>query len=110
VFVSSQGSAYARFSRALASGNLALVRSAASELPTVMLEDALRICLLVRDQDPQRYEKAALRWLGRFALEARSASLADVRAAADALTRLPTEPDDAMACLQRVCLANGIVR
>jgi hypothetical protein len=36
-----------------------------------VLDDALRICLVIRDSDPDRYERAAVRWLGRFALEAR---------------------------------------
>ena len=38
------------------------------------LDDALRICLVLRGGDPDRYERAAVRWLGRFALEAREAS------------------------------------
>lgn len=82
--MTSQGSAYGRFRRALQTGNLALVRAAALELPTIRLDDALRVCLLIRDNDPAQYERAALRWVGRFALEARTATLADVRAAADA--------------------------
>lgn len=51
-------------------GNELLVFAAARELPRVPLED-LRICLLIRGGDPDRYERAAVRWLGRFALEAR---------------------------------------
>lgn len=58
--------------------------------------------------DPDHYEKAALRWVGRFALEARDATLADVRAAADALARLPTDADDAMAVLERLWLAHRL--
>jgi hypothetical protein len=57
------------FRRALDSGNLTLVRAAAAELPTVNLEDALRICLLLRDADPSQYERAVIRWLGRLCLE-----------------------------------------
>jgi hypothetical protein len=37
------GSAYARFQRALATGNLALIHAAASELPQVDLGDALAV-------------------------------------------------------------------
>jgi hypothetical protein len=51
VFVPTKGGPYARFRRALDSGNLTLVRAAAAELPAVNLEDALRICLLLRDAD-----------------------------------------------------------
>ena len=103
-----QGSAYGRFRRALERGNLQLVRAAAGELPTIRLDDALRVCLLIRDRDPDRYERAALRWVARFAVEAREASLADVQAAAHALAQLPTDPDEAMSRLQRLCLAHQL--
>ena len=106
--MTSQGSAYARFRRALQTGSLPLVRAAAAELPTIRLDDALRDCLLIRESDPHQYERAAPRWVGRFALEARDAALADVRAAAAALERLPHEPDDSMATLQRLCLAHRL--
>ena len=106
--MTSQGTPYGRFRRALQTGNLQLVRAAASELPVIRLDDALRVCLLIRDRDPDRYERAALRWVGRFALEASTATLADVRAAADALARLPTAADDAMSDLQRLCVSHGL--
>jgi hypothetical protein len=99
---------YPVFRAALEAGNLDFIRARAAELPPIRLSDALRICLLVRDRDLPRYESTALRWVGRFALEARTATLADVRAAAEALARLPEEPDDAMAMLQRLCLAHGL--
>jgi hypothetical protein len=64
--------------------------------------------LLIREHEPEHYEKAALRWVGRFALEAREATLADVRAAADALAKLPTAAADAMAELERLCLTHRL--
>jgi len=106
--MTSQGSPYGRFRRALEQGNLQLVRAAAGELPTIRLDDALRVCLLIRDRDPQRYERAALRWVARFAVEARAATLGDVQDAAAALARLPAQPDEAMGQLQRLCLAHRI--
>ena len=106
--MTSQGSAYGRFRRALQRGNLELVRAAAGELPTIRLDDALRVCLLIRDRDPGRYERAALRWVARFAVEARDAILADVLAAVAALARLPIEPDEAMSQLQRLCLTHQL--
>ena len=51
VRVTSDGSAYARFRRALETGNELLVLTAARELPQVALDDALRICLVLRDGD-----------------------------------------------------------
>jgi hypothetical protein len=72
------------------------------------LDDALRICLVLRDGDPERYERAAVRWLGRFALEAQRATIQDLRLAADALDALPHSATEAMERLQRLCVAHGV--
>jgi hypothetical protein len=82
--------------------------AAARELPQIALDDALRICLVLRDGERDQYERAAVRWLGRFALEASSVTIAELRAAADALDALPSRPSDAMERLQRLCVAHGI--
>src|SRR5438309_523435 len=55
-FVTSQGHPYARFRRALASGNAHLAEAAARELTTIGLADALELALLYRE-DPERYER-----------------------------------------------------
>ena len=101
--MSSSGSPYARFRRALATGNLALVRAAAAELPTVDLGDALAVCVLLRDQEPERFDRAAVRWIARFCLERPAAGIAEVRAAADAFARLPADPSAALVTLQALC-------
>ena len=106
--MTSDGSAYTRFRRALETGHELLVFAAARELPQVGLEDALRICLLIRDGDPMRYERAAVRWLGRFALEARGVTIDTLRAAADALDVLPQRATEAMERLHALCAAHGI--
>jgi hypothetical protein len=67
--VSIKGSSAARFERALATGNPLLVRAAAAELPRVGLPDALAICLLLLEAEPDRYPPAAARWAARFVLE-----------------------------------------
>ena len=108
MFVTSQGSAYARFRRALETGNELLVLATARELPRIALDDALRICLVLRDGDPKRYERAAVRWLGRFALEARGVTIHALRLAADALDALPDQPGEAMERLQRLCVAHAV--
>jgi hypothetical protein len=108
MFVTSDGNPYARFKRALETGNEALVTAAALELPRIALDDALRICLVLRGGDPERFERAAVRWLGRFALEARQVRIDDLRQAADALAALPRQAADAMERLQRLCLAHGV--
>ena len=106
--MTSDGNAYSRFRRALQSGNETLVVAAARELPQVALDDALRICLVLRGGDPTRYERAAVRWLGRFALEARGVTIADLRLAAEALDVLPERAGEAMERLQRLCMARGV--
>jgi hypothetical protein len=106
--VSSDGSPYARFRRALKTGNEALVIAAALELPHVALDDALQICLILRNGDPDRFERAAVRWLGRFALEARAVTIDDVREAAKALDQLPDRATEAMERLAELCMAHGV--
>jgi len=104
----SDGSAYSRFRRALDTGNELLVITAAIELPPIALDDALRICLVLRGGDPERYERAAVRWLGRFALEARGVTIEALRAAADALDALPERATEAMEQLQALCVAHDV--
>ncbi|MBV8431667.1 MAG: hypothetical protein JO244_10920 [Solirubrobacterales bacterium] len=106
--MTSEGSAYVRFRRALRTGNANLVISTALELPQIALDDALRICLVFRDGDQERYERAAVRWLGRFALEARGVTIDSLQAAAAALDSLPERTSDAMEQLQRICLAHDV--
>ena len=106
--MTSEGNPYARFRRALSSGNEVLVMTAARELPWIALEDALRICLVLRGGDPERYERAAVRWLGRFALEAREVTIEDLRMAAAALDDLPHRASEAMERLQRLCVLRGV--
>jgi hypothetical protein len=102
------GSPYVRFRRSLETGNPHLVLAAARELPQVALDDALRICLVLRDGDPDRYERAVVRWLGRLALEGRGVTIAELRLAAHALDALPYQPSEAMEELQSLCLAPGV--
>src|SRR2546429_6116992 len=100
--MTSDGNPYARFRRALETGNELLVVAAARELPRVALDDALRICLVLRDGDPDRYQQAAVRWLGRFALEAGDVTIEDLRLAAEALDALRDRTGEEMERLQRL--------
>jgi hypothetical protein len=78
-----------------------LIRAAAAELPRVDLGDALAVCMAIRDAEPERFERAALRWLARYAVE-RAGSVAEVRAAADAFATMLQRPEDALIALQRL--------
>ena len=73
--LTSQGHPYARFRRALASGNPTLAFTAAAELPQVALEDALALTLLLAAREPFRYGRVALRWHARFCRELPSVEL-----------------------------------
>ena len=108
MFVSSSGSPYRRFRAALRSGNLTMVRAAAAELPGVGLLDALEICLLMSRSDDERYDRAATRWLARFACEVPSVRLDDLRLALHALEALPYNPVAARATLAEVCAGHGM--
>lgn len=107
--LTSQGSPYTRFKRALDTGNLTLVRAAAAELPRVELGDALRIVWLMRDDDAL-YERAAVRWLGRFCLEAATVTLEDVQAAASDLAAIAMGFPGSLDRLASRCRDCGITR
>ena len=100
--MSIKGSSYAHFRRALSAGHLHLVRQAAAELPRVPLEDALDVTLLIGLREPERLERAAVRWLARLALERPAVTAWDLRwglLAFEALARDPEGAHDALADL-----------
>lgn len=66
-FVTSQGSPLTRFRRALGAGDSAGAYAAATELPHE-LADALALTLLL-SEDPGRFDRACVRWVGRLILE-----------------------------------------
>jgi hypothetical protein len=99
---------YVRVKNAIDTGRLGFLKEHRDELPRIKLADALQICLLYRDQDSDRYEAAAAKWLKRFAAEANEASLEDIESAAAALEALPTKPDEAMEHLAKLCVEHGL--
>jgi hypothetical protein len=101
--LTSSGSAYQRFRRALGTGNLTIIRAAAAELPSVRLDDALEVCVLLRDREPERYEAAAVRWIARFCVERQDVSLQDVQHATHAFGLLRRRPEEALSILQALC-------
>lgn len=108
MFVTNEGSPYTRFRRALTTGNLLLVRAAAAELPRVDLPDALRICLLIHRGDPDRYEHAAIRWLGRLCLEHPDVGFDELAQGLAAFQALPLQPGPALAALKTLCQRAGL--
>jgi hypothetical protein len=109
VFVTSQGSAYARFRRALEARSVTSALACAAELKPLGLTDSLEVLLLIRDEAPARYGTAALRWHGRLTREA-GLSLEEGQAALALLTALATTPAAAPALADLLVQRPGLTR
>ena len=106
--MTSSGSPYARFQRALATGNLNVIRAAAAELPRIGVAEAAAMLLAILRAEPEQYERAAVRWLGRLCMERTRVGLDDLGRAASALIALPERPDAARRLLAEVCNRAGL--
>jgi hypothetical protein len=96
LFVTSQGSPYGRLRRALDTGNATIALSAAAELGSLGLTEALELCLLLCDQDPVKFSRAAVRWHGRYCREVH-AQLEEAQAVLAALGALNSPRREAAA-------------
>ena len=67
------------------------------------LKDALGLLALDAAEDSPKYERAALRWPGRRALESDDITLDDLQLAAAALQSLPRRPKSSMRSLADIC-------
>ena len=95
--MTSQGSPYGRFRRALERRQPMAALSAAAELRHVALTDALELVLLLRDRDPARYARAALRWHGRLCREVPGLTLNEAAAVLALLGAMGEENERAAA-------------
>src|SRR6187431_2160334 len=85
-----KGSPHAHFQRAIERGHLLSAETAARGLPKpIALADALALLLLIAEQDPARYGRAAARWHGRFVVEC-GVDLEDARLAIEAIAAIRT--------------------
>jgi len=91
VFVTSQGHAYARFRRALLTGNPNLIDTAARELTHIKLEASLKIVVVLAEKRDQRFDRAAARLVARLCAE-RGLGLSELRWALASAERLPADP------------------
>jgi hypothetical protein len=83
----------ARLDRALETRDLAAVRAAARDLPSVVtIRDAVDVLCLMLEADDAAFEPAAVRWLARFAGECDGVTLGEALAALEGLDGLPA-PD-----------------
>jgi hypothetical protein len=86
--MTSEGTVYGRFRRALQHGNLLVAEAAAREIGRVTLVDALALLVLIAEKDPRRYPRAAARWLGRWLEETPRVRLDDATFVLGALAAL----------------------
>ena len=84
------GSTHATFRRAVERGNLPMALVTARELGRLTLEDALALTALLARLGDARFEPAAVRWLGRLAVETRVA-LESLQLAVALVASLPDE-------------------
>jgi hypothetical protein len=92
VFVTSEGHPYARFRRALLTGNLGIILPAAAELERIALDDALKILVVLAEKRDPRFDLAAARFAGRTIVE-RRLGLAEARLVLALAEALPRSPD-----------------
>jgi hypothetical protein len=86
--MTSQGSAYMRFKRALDRGNATIAWTAAAELDHVRLEDAIALCLLQLTGEQWRFDRAAVRLQARLCREVKGLGLAEAQLIGAALGAL----------------------
>ena len=104
--MTSQGHGHARFKRALATGNPTIALSAAADLPTVGLADALELTVLLRS-DERRYARAAARWAARYALEQPGVEAAELLVVVGSLLELARSENVGTATLRAIFAERG---
>jgi len=106
-----------RFRRALDRGNVPEALSAASELQFVGLAEALELTLLLAGGEPEKYERAVVRWHLRFLQETNNVDLRESLAVLVLLAAIPANRTAATALAEllsrrRSCerIADALVR
>jgi hypothetical protein len=108
--VTTQGTAYSQFKRALERRNFMLAWTMAAELPKVPLADGLELLLLARDLEPARFDRAVPRWHARLCSEQQLSS-GEAQLALAALNALPGPGvRSAVQSLAAVCETHGLGR
>jgi hypothetical protein len=106
--LTSQGTAHGRFQRAIQRGQLFHAEVAARELGHLTLANALALTALIAEHEPERFGRAAVRWHGRFALEATRLDLPASELALAAIAMLPADEAAARETLARVGGRHGV--
>ena len=104
VRMTSEGSALARFRRALAAHSGPAAYAAATELQDVELADALALTLLLSG-DSDLFDRACVRWVARFALEVRGVGLREAYLAQASLSAVRPDHTVGAHSLAELCAA-----
>ena len=99
--MTSQGSAYARFRRALLTQNVNLIDAAAREVPRIGLDDVVRILVVMASKRDARFDRAAARFAARATREL-GLGLAEARYVLALAEALPHAPDAVGELLRQV--------
>ena len=87
--MTAQGSPLTRYGRAIDARSILMAR----EMSWVPLTEALRLLALYAELEDPKYEKAAVRWLVRLAVERPDLRLTDLQFALAALDALTARPE-----------------
>lgn len=97
-----EGSPLTRYRRAIETRSVLLAELSAREMGFVTLPDALALAALYASEGSPKFDKAAVRWLARYALERDAVRLADLQMAVTALAALPDRPERALRLLHEL--------
>jgi hypothetical protein len=98
--VTAQASPRARFKRAMIEGGWIFhAELAAREAGNLTLTEALQLVCLYAEAEPAKFQRAALRWLGRYVTEGKAVSLLKAQLALSALSELRAGEREAAAKL-----------
>jgi hypothetical protein len=106
--MTSQGSAAGRFQRAIKQGSLFHAELAAREIGQLPLSLALDLCCLMAAQNDPRFERAAVRWHGRFVVERGVDRLSESQVVLGLISELPRHVGEVEAAL-RLALRRAVV-
>jgi hypothetical protein len=96
--VTAQGHPRAIFNRAIERGNVLVAEATAREIG-LSLEEALQLVLLYAAYEPEKLERAALRWFRRYLDEGKGVTLLKAQLALSALAELRAGERDTAAKL-----------
>jgi hypothetical protein len=99
-----------RFRRALDRSNVTEVLSAASELGFIGLAEALELTLLLADTEPEKFDRAAVRWRVRFVLDSKNVDLRESLAVLALLAAIPVNRLASLALAELLSRGRGMER